>query len=389
MNRTKTTTNRQNDRILVVTLLSVMALLGVTTMAFDIGHHRHEQNVAEAAALAGAQELPLNPAGAISKATQSAMNHGISPNQIKAVQVRTTSYTNDTLYIEIQEDWQWTLGRVLGKVTHPGGATATALSGGHLMPWALLYGDSDCLDNSGNAILNASCAVKVGAGGIVNGWYGALDYDGKGGGAAEYEANIIDGTTDWKYCIERDPAPGCASAVSVIDTLDGNKVGPTGRGINKRTAVAACDANGNGNDDFGEVFTTNPGGTPAYRVVCPNSPRLIIVPIVTFQSTPVKTVTIRGWALGYLNGYGCVASPASTAAGPAPLDASSGPNPPTQTVTTPSSAHAFISVLASPTPAQVCNGKGHWQVYINIVDAAYCQTCGFLGGYNAAPGIKS
>ncbi len=360
--------NSHGHQILVAGVLAVTALLGFSAMAFTIGHHRHDQNVAEAAALAGAQELPLNPAGAISKASQWAMKQGIQSGQIKTVQVRTTSYTNDTLYIEIQEDWQWTLGRLLGKVTHPDGAKAAArvasLAGGHnMMPWGLLYGDSACLDSSGNAILNASCTVKVGAGGIVRGWYGALDYDGKGGGAAEYKARIIDGTT------ER------------------NDVGPTGQGINERTAVAACDANGNGKDDFGEVFVTYPGSSPAYSVACPNSPRLIIVPIVTFQSTPVKTVTIRGWALAYLNGYGWVSDAVPA---PAPLDARSGPNPATQTQTTTSGAHAFISVLPAPTdtPTGVSNGKGHWAVFINVVDAAYSQTSGFLGAYNPASGIK-
>lgn len=402
MNRIKTTINRQGDHVLVVAVLAVAALLVLSSMGFVIGQHRQDQNVAEAAAMAGAQELPLNPAGAISKATQWAMSRGVESSQIKSVQVRTTSYTNDTLYVEIQADREWTLGRLLGQVAHPDGAKASArvasLDSGHnMMPWGLLAGDSACLDASGNAILSASCTVKVGAGGIVKGWYGALDYDGKGGGAAEYGANIVDGTTERKYCIANDPAPDCAAAFSVIDALNGNQVGQTDRGIDERTAVAPCDANGNGRDDFHEVFTMYPGGSPAYTVICPNSPRLITLPILTYPSTPVKTVTIRGWVLAYLNNYGCEAIPiAAEAADAATASAKAKSNPakpsPTRpALTTTSNAHAYISVLASPSPGppEPCHrGKGHWQVYINIVDAAYSQTSGFLAASNPASGAK-
>jgi len=402
MNASKVASHAHGAHVLVVTMLAVALLLSFSAMAFVIGQHRHDQNVAEAAAMAGAQELPLNPAGAISKATQWAMSRGIQPSQIKSVQVRTTSYTNDTLYIEIHEERQWTIGRLLSKVTHLDGVNAAArvasLSTGHTMPWGLLAGDPTCLDGSAKAILSAICTVKVGAHGIVNGWYGALDYDGKGGGAAEYKANIIDGTTDRKYCIANDPALDCASAFSVIDTLDGNQVGQTDQGIDERTAVAPCDANKNGRDDFNEVFSTYPSSTPSYSVLCPNSPRLIILPIVSDEATPVKTVTIRGWVLAYLNNYGCEAIPiGSQAPDAAVATASKKFNPPGAATPTPgaetnaSNAHAYVSVLASPTPGppEPCHrGKGHWQVIINIVDAAYSQTTGFLSVNNPASGTK-
>ena len=135
------------------------------------------------------------------------------------------------------------------------------------------------------------------------------------------------------------------SAVSVIDTLDGNKVGPTGEGIDIRVATPACDTNLNHVDDFDEVFQTNPGGDPTYVTACPNSPRLIIIPIVSYTNVPVKKVTIRGWSLAYLSGYSCVDS-----------DDCSG-------------------------------GQGHWEVQIEIVDAAYSQSVSFLGAYDPNSGI--
>ena len=71
-------------------------------------------------------------------------------------------------------------------------------------------------------------------------------------------------------------------------------------------ATQICDTNQNGKDDFGEVFQTNPGGDPTYVTACPDSPRLIIIPIVSYTNVPVKKVTIRGWSLAYLSGYTCV-----------------------------------------------------------------------------------
>ncbi len=208
------------------------------------------------------------------------------------------------------------------------------------MPWALLQGDSNCLNPDGSAKFGATCQVKVGAdSSAITGWYGALDYDGNGGGSAEYESNIVDGTTDWRYCIEGDPSSGCVSAVTVVDALSGNKVGGTDQGIDTRlTSMGSpCDANGNGRDDFNEVFVPNPGPGPQYVVACPASPRVVIIPIVSYSNVPVQKVTIRGWSLAYLDTYWCVGN---------------------------------------------CQGKGHWEVQIQLVDAVYSQVSGFMRAYD-------
>jgi hypothetical protein len=330
-------------------------ILGFTAMAIDVGmffeDRRHLQNSADAMALAGVQDLPLDPATAVTKANAWAANNNIDPSEIKTVEVRTKDYPNDTLYVELDREFSWVFGRVLGKTVSNVGAAAAArtgsLSGGSdMMPWALLQGDSNCLDANGDAIFNATCYVKVGHDSIVNGWRGALDFDGNGGGSSEYKSNIIDGTVDWLYCIAGDPAPGCVSSVNIIDALDGNKVGPTDSGIQERWALGAqCDTNGNGKDDFGEVFVPNPGGDPTYNVNCPDSPWLVIIPIVSYESTPVKKVTIRGWSLAYLESYACV-----------------GGN-------------------------NCGSAKGHWEVAVQIVDAAYSQAAGFLGAYDPNSGI--
>jgi len=344
----------ERGQALAIATLFMSVVLGLTAMTVDLGlffeDRRHLQNTADAAALAGAAELPYYPDRAEERAEEWANLNGITDDQIRTIEVRSTAVANDTIVVEVVEEFDWIFARVLGRTSDDVDARAAArvgsLSGGHhMMPWALLQGESVCLDANGEAIFNQTCSVKVGAAGGITGWYGALDFDGNGGGASEYRANIIDGTTDWKYCIDGDPTPGCVSAVSVIDTLTGNKVGPTGSGIDERVFTPACDGNSNGNDDFDEIFQANPAGDPTYFTNCPESPRLIIIPIVSYTDVPIQKVTIEGWALSYLSGYTCV-------------DA-----------------------------ADCSGGHGHWEVQIEIVDAAYSQAAGFLGAWDPDSGI--
>ena len=347
---------KERGQTLLIFVLAIAVLLGFTAMAIDVGlffeDRRHFQNSADAMALAGVAELPLNPAGATTKAQEWAANNDVDPSEIKTVQVRTTGVANDTLYVELEGDFGWIFGRVVGQTTSKVGAKAAArigsLVGGHnMMPWGLLRGDTNCLDAvTGAAIFGATCQVKVGADSGLTGWRGALDYDGGGGGSNEYRDNILDGEVDRLYCIQGDPAPNCVSSYTIVDSLTGNKVGPTGQGIEDRWATGAqCDSNGNGIDDFNEVFTPTGQVSPAYTVSCPDSPWLIIIPIITYESVPVQTVTIRGWTLAYLSSYACVGG--NNCAG----------------------------------------GKGHWEVSIEIADAAYSQSAGFLGNFDPTSGV--
>jgi hypothetical protein len=324
-------------------------------MAIDVGlfyeDRRHFQNSADAMALAGVAELPLNPANATLKAQEWAANNSVASGEIKTIEVRTIGVANDTLFVQLEGDFGWIFGRVLGQTTSKVGAQAAArtgsLAGGHnMMPWALLQGDTNCLDSGGKAIFGATCQVKVGAQNGIGGWRGALDYDGNGGGGSEYRDNIIDGAVNSLYCIAGDPAPDCVSSLTIVDALDGNKVGPTGQGIDTRWASGAqCDSSGNNKDDFDEVFTPTGQLSPAYTVSCPDSPWLVIIPIVSYSTVPVQTVTIEGWTLAYLESYACVG----------------GNN---------------------------CAGaKGHWEVSIEIVDATYSQSAAFLGNYDPTSGI--
>ena len=270
----------ERGQTLIVAVIVMAAMFGFTAMAIDVGlffeDRRQFQNSADAMALAGVAELPLNAPLAELKARDWAAKNNVDAGEIKNIEVRTTGFPNDTLYVELEGEFEWIFGRALGMTTAGVGADAAARTGtfvgGHdMMPWALLEGDTNCLDSSGNAIFSAACVVKVGAQNpIANGWRGALDYDGNGGGANEYRDNIIDGTTDWSYCIAGQETPGCHS---VIDTLSGNKVGPTDQGIEGRLAQGAqCDGNGNDIDDFEEVFEPTGQVSPGLHRRLPRQP---------------------------------------------------------------------------------------------------------------------
>jgi hypothetical protein len=356
-NRAGNKGSRERGQALIVAVLAMGVLIGLVALTVDVGmlfhSRRHSQNTADAMALAGVAELPANPGLAKQKAKDWGANNGVPSSDIKTIEVRSTSYPNDTLYVQLEGQFDWLFGRVLGMTNSKVGAEAAArigtLAGSHnMMPWGLLRGDTNCLDaTTGNAIFGATCQVKIGAYDGIGGWRGALDYDGKGGGGSEYRANIIDGTVDTLYCIQGDPAPGCVTSVNIIDALDGNKVGPTGAGIDARWATGAkCDRNSNGKDDFNEVFTATGQTSPAYSVSCPDSPWLIIIPIITYEHVPIQTVTIRGWSLAYLQSFNCV-------------DGSDCPG-----------------------------GKGHWEVSIQIAEAAYSQAAGFLGNYDPNSGVR-
>jgi hypothetical protein len=62
-----------------------------------------------------------------------------------------------------------------------------------------------------------------------------------------------------KYCSVGETDPTCESFI--VDALHGNKVGGTGHGIDARLLnEPTCDTNGNGIDDFGEVFVPGQNG---------------------------------------------------------------------------------------------------------------------------------
>ncbi|HEY8491026.1 MAG TPA: Tad domain-containing protein [Dehalococcoidia bacterium] len=349
----------ERGQVLVLTAITFVALLGMTGLATDVGMlmktRRDLQNAADAAAFAAVQELPgcHNRTAAEGAAVQWVeKNHPVAEpaKQISVTVDNSGGYPCDTVRVTVRDTSNVFFLRALGVASPEVDATAaariTSLQGtNRLMPWGLTRDNSDCLNTGTNPPtpkFGSSCTVKVGAGDGSSGDYGALDFDGNGGGSSEYRENIIDGTTERTYRVG-----------DRTDTLTGNRTGPTDEGIDTRLDGetegdnAACDKDGDGDHEFWEIFTDlGAGRQPRYIVneACQDSPRLGVVPIVDQINSPQQS-TILGWALMYLEGYKCVGG---------------GGN---------------------------CIGKGHWEVRMTMVDAIWSDLDGIFGTFK--PGTPS
>ena len=122
---------RRNERgqVIVLTVLSLMALLGMAAMVLDVGawfhEKRHLQATADAAALAGAQLLPDDPGGAQAQALSYADKNGggVSAGDITITSVRNP---NDTITVKAARTNDGIFSRVLGIVSVDISATAKA-----------------------------------------------------------------------------------------------------------------------------------------------------------------------------------------------------------------------------------------------------------------------
>ncbi len=217
---------------LVVGTLVMVVVLGFGAMAVDVGlflHERRElQKSADAAALAGAQELPYSSAEAHQKAAEWADNNGIGAGELEAIEVSSTYATNDTITVRVKRDVPFVFARVLGFTGDTMRADATARVGSPagfsgLVPWAveeeaLQY----AIDNPGESI-----TLEFGSPGVETGNFGGVVLDQPGG--AEYEENIMYGADQMLCSVNQEPIPGCETSVvpqpgnqaQLVSTSDG------------------------------------------------------------------------------------------------------------------------------------------------------------------------
>ena len=122
---------------LVLFVLALAVLLGFTAMSIDVGLILHErrqlQNAADAAALAGVQELPDSSPAAVAMAQQYAAANGVDLTDPDYTFQATTPYDGDPGKIEVKVSRQvgFLFGRALGLdfATVPARAVAHATSG--------------------------------------------------------------------------------------------------------------------------------------------------------------------------------------------------------------------------------------------------------------------
>ena len=142
----------------VLLALVMVALIGFTGLALDAGHYYNEQhrlqNVADAAALAGASALPYNLAGAAARAQDLILANGLDP----AAFTITTNYQNrpDQIQVKASRPTETYFMRVLGVTEVPVVAGAAARSGPpRPFDYALFSGsEAEPMHLNGNNIVN-------------------------------------------------------------------------------------------------------------------------------------------------------------------------------------------------------------------------------------------
>ena len=292
----------ERGQVLVLAMVSMVALLGFVAMAVDVGLLLHErrtlQNAADAAALAGAAELPDNPALAVSKAQDWAAKNGVSPGEIDTIQVQSTYVANDTMYVALKRDFNWLFGRVVGMTQSDVGAHASALLGSPagvdgLKPWSVTNEVFQDLDPGESAVL------KYDANHVMNGNFGALALDGNG---ANVYRNTIKYGSNNAFCVSGQEQPGCPSVVS---TEPGNMTGPTRQGVEWLLDNTPDSCN-----SFDEVFTSDPGNPGEYNLTAACNPwstsqpatLLAVVPVIDQLCSGRCDVTILSLGLFFIEG---------------------------------------------------------------------------------------
>ena len=262
----------ESGAVLIMVALSMVVLLGMTALVIDVGYLYQERRqmvtAADAAALAGAQELIYNNDNheEVKKvAREYAAMHGADPERIE-VEIP-NSYTVE---VETVKNVGFTFARVLGftDLDVPARAVAVVLPlelGKGVVPWAIpeqefIIGDLVTLKYARHS-----------DGDIGAGNFHALALGGSG--ANTYRDNIKYGTDE------------VIKIGHWYDTQTGNMSGPTMQGVEYRISLCTCT----------DCFS---GDVPNY-----DCPRFITVPIYSEILGPGNTkVLIVAFAVFYLEG---------------------------------------------------------------------------------------
>lgn len=214
-------------QVAVIVALLIVAFVGMTALVVDMGslyeNRRTLQGVADAAALAGVQELSESPDGAETKAIEYAEKHRVTSDNVE-VTITGTLTTNDTIIVTAKNlESPLYFARVMGKDSSPVAASATAIIAEpldlrYVVPWGVV--EQDGWDMGEPVVLMYDKPHPEGG----SGWFGALDLPSESGhsGADGYRENIEKGAVI-------DLSEG-----QIVWTEQGKMAGPTEQGIDRR-----------------------------------------------------------------------------------------------------------------------------------------------------------
>ena len=289
------TRRSERGQALIIFVLAAGVLFGFVAMTIDVGLILHQrrvlQNTADAAALAGAMELPESPGLAYDKAQQWAELNGIDVSSGDQMEI-TVNTADNTVSVRVERETSFIFGRVLGLVSTGVHADATARVGSPLsLSGVLPFGVLESAINYGTS----PTTIKYDASNPSNGNFGPLRIDGSG--ASVLEQSIKYGTQTG-VCAQSQPA--CQDPT--VPTQTGNTISAARDGFNYRlnNTSSAC-------DEFSEVLI--PDGSGSYRINGSCNPflgsteslRLVLVPVIDSFPNGTKPVTLKYFTALFLN----------------------------------------------------------------------------------------
>jgi len=251
---------------MVVMVVSITVMLGFAALVIDIGNLYLNRirlvNMADAAALAGVQDLPSSPQLAINNAYRYAAQNGTNSDVVGV-----SLSTNDTVVtVNVTRTVPFFFAKIFGMISTD--VSARAVAG--IKP---ITGVSDVVPfgvAKQQFIYGQTYTLKDGAGSGYDGNYGALALGGNG--ANIYRGNIENGYSgqlrigDW------------------VSTEPGNMSGATSTGVEYRISLDP---------------------TATFATVQTGSPRILIVPIIDSLTVNGRSeVQIVGFAAFFLEGVG-------------------------------------------------------------------------------------
>ncbi|MHB1347534.1 MAG: pilus assembly protein TadG-related protein [Candidatus Humimicrobiaceae bacterium] len=280
----------EKGQVAIIVGILIIPLVMMLAYVIDVGSmyqtRRNAQTAADAAALAGVQNLPEDPAGAISKAIEYAQYHGnvtLTEGEIQILE-------NDTKIVVTPTDASTPLffSGIFGINSETIGATATAkvyspagIKG--LVPFII---DKADIEYGESVTLKANSPKDPGH---EPGEFQAMDFYDDGDPWDDPNPPPGGGASAYKYYIEN--GYGGEVRLDEMEEVEaGNMSGPTMSGVETRIGADTC--------TLEEVTEIRNG---ELTIIDPSCPRVILVPITdAFPPNPSDPLQITGFAIFFI-----------------------------------------------------------------------------------------
>lgn len=286
--------NSEGAQTLPFVVLLLTGLLGASALVIDLGslyqQRQAVQAAADAAALAGATQLPSGWAMAQTAANQGYAKNGLGSDNTTVTQ--TTDLTGgDSVTVTASRSAPTFLARIFGIGSGTVRATARATvesytsytSTGNVMPFGVM---------KGNYVLGQSYTI-YGDGSSSNN--GGLSLDISSGSGC----STANGANDLRNTINGSDIACTVSVGETVDTKPGNNTGPVAQGLNSRITTWKT---------FNQIVQVDANGQ--YTLLDPSNPQLVLIPIVlntsggTSWPNGSSEVKIVGFAWFVITGCG-------------------------------------------------------------------------------------